>query len=388
MIEYRISKPEERDAIIDFGNYIYSYDGIPLDSKIVSRKLFSDLIPEEDFAKATYVAVENEKIMAMACCPVINATICDLPITVGQVGMIATHIYGRGKGYMKGVMQLMLDDMKNVDILMLGGKHQRYQIHGFEHAGAQVIVNFSSYSLNRSFGKTDTSIFSFEEFATSSDLENKCYEIYKEKMPAIYRTKETFDNIIRSFDRKPVAILKNGEFFGYFITDCYTVGYPTTPGTEEIPELFIKDESLLGAVLLAWQQKTKSDNLKLCVFPTETERLKLALPTCENTYIESVEMIKVNNWLPVLRACLKLKELTGNLPDAIHVLQLDGNNYLITIQNGKTEVQPTDKKAELVLSGLNAIETIFSPVTSSVPALNPLPDLFPLPLVIPFTDKF
>ena len=159
--------------------------------------------------------------------------------------------------------------------------------------------------------------------------------IYKEKMPAIYRTRENFDNIIRSFDREPIAVLKNNEFIGYFITDHKTTNYPTTPGTEEIPEIFIKEEKDLGAVLFAWQQKTNSENLKLYVFPTESKRLKSALPTCENTYIESVEMIRVNNWLPVLRSCLKLKELTGKLTDSSHVLQLDGTNYLITVQNGK-----------------------------------------------------
>ncbi len=388
MEKYRVSYPEERDAIIDFGNYIYSYDGIPLDAKNVSRKLFADVVPAEEFAKATYIALEDEKIVGMACCPVIDATICDVPVKMGQVGMVATHIYARGKGYMKELMRLMLADTEDVDLLMLGGLHQRYQVHGFEYAGTQIMVNYSKNSLQKSFGDTDTSAYRFQEIEAGSEVEHKAFELYKEKMPTILRNESTFYNIIRSFDRKPIAIFKEDTFIGYFITDCYATQYPKTNGTEEIPELFITDESLLGQVLFAWQQKTKSDNFKLCVFPTEPERLKLALPTCEMTTIEATEMIRVNNWLPVLRACCKLKEITGKLADSSHVLKVDGKSFRITVKGGKTDVQITEDAPELVLNGLDAIQTIFHPAVASVPALNPIPELLPLPFVLSFTDKF
>ena len=150
-------------------------------------------ISAEEFASATYVAKENGKLVGMACCPIINGTICDIPVSVGQLGMVATHIYSRGKGYMKELMRLMLEDAKDIDIVVLGGKHQRYQPHGFDHAGTQYIVNYSQYSLRKSFGDTNICDFRFVEIESGSEISHKAWEIYKIKMPAIFRTEDNSD---------------------------------------------------------------------------------------------------------------------------------------------------------------------------------------------------
>ena len=204
------------------------------------------------------------------------------------------------------------------------------------------------------------------------------------------RNEKNFYLVLRFYDRQPVAILKNNEFIGYFITDLFTD--TTAPlklkDTEEIPELFIEDESLLGPALFAWQKQTHTGNFRLCVFPTEPERLRLAVPTCETIDIQEIEMIRVNNWLPVLKACCRLKELTGKLSDSCHVLKLDGKNYKITVKDGRTDVQMTEEEPELELDGIKAVQTVFNPIISTVTDLNPMPELLPLPFVLAFTDKF
>lgn len=389
MAEYRIARPEQREDLVDFGNYVFSQAHRPHDFKTLIPKNYGDQVPSEEMASYHYVAMEGEKIRGMVACPLVDGTVCGEKLKLGLIGTVSTHPYARRDGHMIALMDLMLKDTreKGADLLILGGQHQRYQHFGFEQAGIAVSVFYSADSLRKSFGKTELGKYAFEVLRAGSAYEDEAWKLYVERSPLRFRERKAFGITLRSWAREAYAVLENGEFLGYFTSD-EAASYYKTAGRVTIGEIWLKDETELGPVLYALQKELRCDEIAFTCYPYEKERIAYCAPTCEGVNVHPVEMIRVNHWLPVLRAAMRLKVLCAPVADCRHVIRFDEETLELSVKDGKTSVQPSEETPEFTLEGLAAVQTVFSPLTGTVPGMNPCPELFPLLFALLSADGF
>ncbi len=364
MTEYRFARPEEETEVLDFINAVFSQAARPHDF----AKLIPKVYAHPGFAGLHAVAVEDGRI---------RGAIAMLPMTVhagentlkaGYIGSVSVHPRFRGKGYMKRLMAMQIDEAKQqgMDFMTLGGQRQRYQYFGFTNYGSE--IRFSVGQANARHALPKDTPFSFVP----------AEESHAEKM-AVLHAKRTircerprFLDALRTYGAVPYAVLKEGMFAGYLVT----LG-------DDITELYLERESDLPAVIAAWLREHKSCEI-LC-YGNMTERVHSLNAFAEAYAIGPSAMIKVLNWENVLRAALRLR----TLPDGERVLAIDGAGiFRVTVTNGKAEVLPCQAQPDCIWTEAEAMETLFSPLDALYITDPLLRSWLPLTLDIPIADRF
>ena len=364
MTEYRFARPEEEAEALDFINAVFSQAARPHDF----AKLIPKVYAHPGFAGLHAVAVEDGRI---------RGAIAMLPITVhagedtlkaGYIGSVSVHPRFRGKGYMKRLMAMQIDEAKRqgMDFMALGGQRQRYQYFGFTNYGSEIC--FSVTQANARHALPKDAPFSF--VSPNEDHIEKMAALHAKQ--ALRCERPRFLEALRTYNAVPYAILNGDVFAGYLVT----LG-------DQITELCLEQESDLPAVISAWLREHKSCEI-LC-YGHMTDRIR-----CLNTFAEAYAigpsaMIKVLNWEHVLRAALRLR----TLPDGERVIRIeDAGTFRVTVTNGKAEVLPCQARPDCIWTETEAAEALFSPLNALYIPDPLLRAWLPLTLDIPIADQF
>lgn len=364
MTEFRFARPEEEPEVLDLINAVFSQAARPHD--------FAKLIPKAyahpGFARLHAVAVEDGRI---------RGTIAMLPITVhagedtlkaGYIGSVSVHPRFRGKGYMKQLMAMQIDEAKRqgMDFMALGGQRQRYQHFGFVHYGSE--IRFSVTQANARHALPKDTPFSFVS-PEESYIESMAALHAKQ---ALYCERPRFPDTLRTYNAVPSVILNGDRFAGYLVT----LG-------DQITELVLEQENDLPAVIAAWLREHKSCEI-LC-YGHMTKRIRCLNAFAEAYAIGPSAMIKVLNWENVLAAALRLR----TLPDGERVIAIDSaGTFRVTVTNGKAEVLPCQAQPDFIWTDMEAMETLFSPLNALYIPDPLLRTWLPLTLDIPIADQF
>lgn len=378
-IEYRKARTEERADLVDFGNYVFSQAHQPHDFKTLLPKVYADCVDPADVSTSHYIAVEGGKIRAMVGCPTSRIRYLDETVRLGLVGTVSVHPYARREGHMRRLMADMIADAsgRGIDVLALGGQHQRYQHYGFEQAGTSVLFRFGEGSIRHSFGAIERPDVTFRPLEEGDPALGDCFCLYEAQPVAGGRPRDQFLAISRSWTSTLFAVEREGVYLGYLISSG-----------ERISELVLSDEADADVTLRSWFRR-KPDPFTIQVPVWMGSRIARWIRDCSNYVLESQEMIRVVNWLPLLKGSLKLRCFCGPVQDGDTVLELDGKRFHLSVKDGAGSVEETGEPPIRSLAGPEAVRCLFTHGLAACPALRWLDcDWLPLPFELPEVERF
>ncbi len=369
--------PELYDDLMDFMNYVFGFNGNSSDFKKLLPKLYAR---DCDPCYANYVVTEDGKLKAAigAFDSVLNVN--GEQLVCRGIGNVAVHPYSRSKGYMIDCMNMALSDMirDGVDFSILGGRRQRYGYFGFDAIGAEYNVSINRTNMRHVFRNVPFTELEFVNVgADDTELLDKMFALHNTRPLHTERSREKFYDIARSWCKPVRAILKEGEFIGYFCGDLCELTLCDMSDFNDVIRNYINEYGDVTLDIAAWDKPL----------------IEAAMAVCEGTEIGTCDMFNILNYKRFVGAFLRFKTsfeviADGTLTLFIHGYAGDCKLCLNVCDNVATvteldpaaecELELTHKEAEQLLFGL------YSPYTSR---LSPeLRSWFPLPLYVENAD--
>lgn len=373
MTDFVIGTVAEREDIIDFINYVFSQAHRPHDFKTLVPKSYAD--DAIDLGATHFLAKKDGKIKAVIADRIIDVSLGDRKLKYGLIGNVSVHPYSRGEGYMKQLMHMAVEDAKakGVDILALGGQRQRYAYFGFENAGVNLQFTVSKENIRHCFAALDVTDIAFVDFEDASDAElQEALALYETRPFHSVRPWAEYRNIMRTWTRKSLLILRGGAMIGY-----------SSSG-----EIVLKDEKDLSYVLKALFAAEEIKEITLTASPWEQERAAFLERICESSTISQVEQIRVLNWEKVLQTLLSFKAEYIPLEDGVAELTVDGDTFRIIVTGGVPTVKKVAATENAVLmTGNEAIMKLFGLNSMLIPEKK-WKNWLPLPFAIDGPDTY
>lgn len=354
-IYYGRGTAEMFDDYMDFINYVFGFNGDSSDFKKLLPKLYKY---EYEPAVSSYVAVEDGKLKSAIGAFDHDISVCGTLIKTRGIGNVAVHPYTRGKGYMKKLMNMALDDMEEEGIALsvLGGRRQRYNFFSYDKLGEAVSMSFNSDNFRHVFGKERKHTLTFKTLkACDVDTIEKIKELSESYPFYAIRESEKYFEIISSWHQKAYVAFENDEFVGYAVGKGSDINELLICGEKDIREFVCALYDYLGA---------SSMHIKLPVFLQSY--INELYQLCESYAIETAKSFSVLNYKTVIDAFIKLKATYTDLPDGVLVLGINGRsrreNIKISVCCGNISVDYTDEEPALELEHLDAMNLLFAPV--------------------------
>lgn len=348
MIVCRKGIPEEYEDIIDFINYVFSQKEAPHDFKKLLPKLYAD---GRNYAPYHYIIKEDEKIKAVICAlPMKYQTPKDV-LNAYCIGMVSVHPYARGKGYMKQLMEFVIEDLRSqgCSYLFLGGQRQRYEYFGFTPSGVQLDFTVTSTNTRHYLRNIDHSDVKLVPL-TEASLLDKAYSLYEVQPYRVQRSREDFYDLLCSWESRPYAVIKEGNFVGSLVL--------RPDGT--ITELFLNDTTAYPLVLEALFSGTEQVSYTFLAASSELNKINFFMDIAESWRISTIESYRIFDFKAVILTFLNIKSELELLPNGSLVLRIDGMLIEITVQNNVPSILTSTKTADLSLTALEATALLFS----------------------------
>lgn len=368
--------PEMYDDLMDFLNYVFGFNGNESDFKKLLPKLYN---PECDPSYANYVVTENGKLKGAVGAFDFSQYVSGETLKIRGIGNVAVHPYSRSKGYMIDCMNMALSDMvkDGVDFSILGGRRQRYNYFGFESIGTEYSLHINSNNIRYVYGDSPFDELEFKNVtADDSDLLDKMYALHHSRPQHVIRPREKFFDICRSWRDPVVAVLRGGEFIGYFIGG--------------ISELVLADPADFDDFIRTYVRRR--GNVTLHVPAWDTEIIDRAAAICEEMDFRHCDMINIFNYKHVLSAFLKFKSSLTTLADGEITVKIHGyagdESLLIYVENGVPYVEKHDGDCDFELEHREAMTFFFGIYSKNRAQFQPqIRDWFPLPLFVENADR-
>lgn len=354
-IYYGRGTAEMFDDYMDFINYVFGFNGDSSDFKKLLPKLYKY---EYEPAVSSYVAVEDGKLKSAIGAFDHDISVCGNLVKTRGIGNVAVHPYARGKGYMKKLMNMALDDMEKegVALSVLGGRRQRYNFFSYDKLGQAVSMSFNSDNFRHTYGKDRKHTLTFKTLK-AGDVETvyKIKELSESHPFYAMREVDKYFEIISSWHQKAYVAFENGEFVGYAVGKGSDINELLASEGQDIREFICALYDYLGA---------SSMHVKLPIFLQDYINDLYCL--CESYSVETAKSFSVLNYKTVIEAFIKLKATYTDLPDGVLVLGINGRscreNIRITVFGGNISVDYTDDEPAVELEHLEAMNLLFAPV--------------------------
>lgn len=371
MFEYRVAKPEERDAYIELANYAFGFDSETLLPKVYS--------PSLEMSSIHKVAVnENGKICAQVAVLPQQLTVCDQQLRAGFLGIVSVHPKFRGQGHMKALMNWWLEESpENYDMLVLYGQRQRYEYFGFTRGGMRRQYFIEKPNIRHHLKEVDPKGISFCPFFEVEGAASFAEEWNLQRKSYIDRDAQAMPLIFNSLNQKATAVLREGKLIGYFISDASGV---------EFSELALKTADI-KPVLKAYFTQKQCDYISVYVPDYEVE-MNIALEEFAERYlIDNDCMFHIFDFANVLEAYLKLKHSSLGLTFGTFSAVFDGQPVTATIDEKGVSVERVASPDAVHFDKMQAQSLLLTEYARfhhiSAPA-----DWFPLPIFWYIVDKF
>lgn len=378
MLEYGWARPEEEQDLLDFANYVFSLADGSTDFTKLQPKVYS----RPGFSVITARAMEDGRVRGMI--SILPQTLRLLPginLQYGYIGTVAVHPYQRGRGHMKALMPLVMDRMRKEGrhFVALSGQRQRYQHYGFENAGEQLVLRFSSASLRHALGKDAGQGITFTKLSQAGDEALQlALGLHDNMHLATQRKPEDFLLILQTNQGEGWAILQEGKPIGYL---CHAAHW--------ISEICLTNPQLAGKVMASWLHKNGGQLVNLIARPFDLIDHQALYEAVDDCYAPDSCMIQVLDWAAFLEGLLRLKQALIPLAVGEKVLGIEGaGNYLIQVQTKAVRVTASDKTADKTISPQAAVRLTTLPHAAWLFSGHPFFNWFPLPFHILSADHF
>ena len=392
-VVYRKAEKRDREAYIDFINYVFGHDHRPHDFKTLLPKEYGD---GRESKAVHFLAVDDERgIRGVTAVLPLSLCCAGETLSCGFVGSVSVHPYSRGEGHMKKLMAMVNSYMAEcgMDLAVLSGARQRYEYYGYSLGGFGITAQFRSSNFRHRAESIPDIPLSFVLFDKMREedpekaqdvLTGTLLPVYNARDYRVLRKPEEFTDIARSWDRK-IYVLFNGE---------ETCGYLIADGQNNVTELAARPDISAAGVLKAWQAYTGAQSFTVEVPFWDRELFATAGWLAEDTVFSAVHNIRVLNWGKTLQTLLKVKEQalggleTGEcafyVDDApVHVYRKESEAGGYAFDDRIPADAPRFSRIELQNRIFGHGGLLYPQRTGGAPA-----DWFPLYFSIPSTDGF
>lgn len=354
-IYYGRGTAEMFDDYMDFINYVFGFNGDSSDFKKLLPKLYKY---EYEPAVSSYVAVEDGKLKSAIGAFDHDISVCGNLVKTRGIGNVAVHPYARGKGYMKTLMNMALDDMEKEGIALsvLGGRRQRYNFFSYDKLGQAVSMSFNSDNFRHTYGKDRKHTLTFKTLKEGDvDTISKIKKLSESHPFYAIREVDKYFEIISSWHQKAYVAFEDGEFVGYAVGKGSDINELLACEGQDIRQFVCALYDYLGS---------SSMHIKLPVFLHSY--INDLYQLCESYSVETAKSFSVLNYKAVIEAFMKLKATYTDLPDGVLVLGINGRsrreNIKISVCGGNISVDYTDDEPAIELEHLDAMNLLFAPV--------------------------
>lgn len=377
MTEYRFARPDEEMEVLDLINAVFSQVSRPHDFAKMLPKVYA----HPGFARIHAVALEGGRI---------RGTIAMLPLEVrleeglprlkaGYIGSVAVHPRYRGKGMMRALMDMQIEEARGqgFDFLALGGQRQRYRYHGFEKGGGEARLTVTRSNARHAL--PEKSSFRFQRVDGPDHPALPFMIALQSKTPfSCVRPPDLFWDTLCSYGEEPFAIWDEtrNDWAGYLVIQ-----------DTDITELVLARESDLSAVIAAWMRgKTKYTVHCPAGF---RERVGTLAAFVDHASVCDMEMVRILNWEKVLRTCFASRQRHCPLPEGKRVVRIENSGtWTLEVGSGGASVLPSEEEPQLTLTELQAVSLFFSPMSAMLADDGLLRAWLPLQLYVPVPDQF
>lgn len=365
---------EDYEKVVNTANTAFS---------ITFEELLPKLYEKENFsAESHYIVKENENVCAIVGSFRNTLTVLNETINVSGIGTVCVHPQTRSKGYMKQLMNLAIQDMKNndIDLAYLDGNRKRYEYFSFTPSGTDINFTFDKPNLKHSINSYSYNNFEIKEvLKVDTDILSLMLNLFNKRTVKANRDMSNFYDILVSWKYRPFSIWQNNEFVGYLLT---------SEDKSTICEFELLNYDNYLQILNTYLDKFDIDAVTLIHIPMyQNDRVSLYSLDCSSFNICNSKNFAVLNFKKVISTFLKLKSTYTKLLNGSLIIDiLDYEKIKININNNDISICNTTENADLTLSYFQAIQFIFG--TSSYFEYNCVNNnWFPLPLHFDIPDS-
>ena len=368
----------QRDDYLDFINLVFGFDGDEEDF----LKLLPNLYKEEyDPCYNNFIATEDGKFRAAIGVYPRTFSVMGETLLSHGIGNVAVHPYHRGKGYMKKLMNMALDDMiaAGADFSDLGGQRQRYQYFGFDNAGCNRIFSIGQTNLRHCFQNDEAPSVYLKQIFEGDPILDDVFALYEQKIVHTCRKREYLYDTMKEVY---VVLRKEDDSFRGFCGGG-------------LSGLTLVSADDFYDTLRAYLEH--NDHVDIHLPPYETELIALAHRICGSCRINSAVKIAVFRFRRVLGAYLRLKAATEGLVDGVRQYTVEGvrgiggtphaESFRIVVKNNTVTLSDIDETAPVTILPYREAIPFFFDLIAPLRCCDPVASQwFPLPVNIDGCD--
>lgn len=377
MSEYRKARPGEREACIEFADYVFSKAHCPHDFETLIPKVYGEGI---DSASMHRIAVDGRgKIRALIAVLPEALEVGGKVLRAGFVGTVSVHPKARGEGHMKVLMGEWLKELRETcDIAVLGGQRQRYEYFGFTRGGVRYKYSVNSSNIRHALKQADCSGISFRPLGEVQGGYELAYLINRQRPARVERPGEQIGAIVRNMGEKALAVLDCEKLAGYILV---------SGNGDTVFELGLLDAGMMEAVIKAYLVFAGRDEIEV-VAPAYDKALNQCIGRFAESYcMEPSDMYQIFDFANVLEAYLSLKQKTLGLAFGEFSAVLDGQPVTVSVDENGVSVERAAKPGAAVLDKHQAQELLLSEYGRFMDVQAPA-GWFPLPVFWYTADSF
>ena len=212
MIEMRWARPTDREAIIDFIDYVFSKAHQPHDFATLLPKLYGD---DADTTQHHFIILEDGRIVASILAYPVAATLNGQRIMTIGVGSVSVHPRARSRGYMQHLLGAVDQRAAETDAAyaVLGGQRQRYGYSGYSFSGMHMNGELTTDNVRHALRSADTAGYTLAPM--TQEHVPAALALHQAQPCFCERSEADFLRILRSWTSSPYAILHDGTLVGY-----------------------------------------------------------------------------------------------------------------------------------------------------------------------------
>ena len=374
MIEYRKARPDEREACLDLANYVFNYTYGNHDFETQTPKVYKDTV---DSSSIHRVAVDEQgRVRALIALMPNEAFVCGHKLRTGYIGTVCVHPKSRGEGHMKRIMADWREEMDGAcDMAILTGQRQRYEYFGFVPGGTCAKFKVTPTNIRHALKSLDASRISFVPLFETQGASEYALLLNAARPAYADRGTRPLEDILVTFNQKPLAVLDGGRRVGYLI-----VGERNA----DISEIALEQPEELAKVVKAYMAHTGSEQIAITVPEYDLLANKCLGDFAESECLAPSAMYNIINYANVLRAYLTLKVQTMWLESAVFSAVIDGQPVTAAVDKSGVTVEET-ARADAVILDKRQADRLLLTRHGDIPSPR---GWFPLPIFWYMPDTF
>lgn len=376
-VTYRKGQSGEIKKIVELTNHGFSDVRIDLDFGVSMPKVYDSTMKRESI---THLILEGDYMVAGIGNLTVDFDISNTNIKTAYIGSVAVRPTHRGKGYMKKLMDLVLDEVEtsNVDISLLSGQRQRYAYYEYYPSGYRYIWKLELANLKHTFGDKKFK-YQFREITNPNDESlDLMFDLYRRR-EFLQRNRKDFLFESKSRNLKFYEVSRGETVKGYLLVKN---------NFSNISEYELLDNNEISFILNDFFKYLNIEKIDIILMPWEISKFNKLNTFAENFTIVESDQVRVYNFEKWLTALFNLtnkyrKLIYGKLIIGIK----DYGNIVIDVSiEGMKVSKDSTLEPNIVLSKEEFIRWSTTHIQDASP--NNSYNWFPLMFGIPIADTF